>query len=477
LLDHEVDLNTESVSRNFRVFELFRGRAEKIELNFIKIAWRINTLSKVSNYPFVLFYFPIRRAMKICVLGAGIAGITSAYFLSKSGHEATIVDTQSRPGAGASYANGAQLSYSYVAPLADPAVWADLPKYLLSRDSPLQWRPQFDVAQWRWILRFLQACTASASREATVELLRLAFYSRDALEALQSDLHLDFEFRNAGKLVMMDSARALVSAQRQVDFQASLGCQQQVFTTAQCIGVEPALSHSATRWAGGVYTPGEQVGDCASFCTQLADTMRKLYPATRFLFDTAITGAVVERGKMVACRSTQGDIQADAYVLAMGSSSAIFADQLRLYLPVYPLNGYSVTLEASADAPQVSITDLPRKIVYARIGNRVRVAGRIEIVGHNRSIDEQKCAALVKNAQELFPGLKAGRDVNQWVGSRPATPTGIPIIGRSPVDNLYINTGHGALGWTLACGSARIFASQIDGEPPDIADAAFRCAA
>lgn len=413
--------------------------------------------------------------MKICVLGAGITGITAAYFLAKNGHEVTIVDAQPGPGEGASYANGGQLSYSYVAPLADSGVWTNLPKYLLSSDSPLQWRLQFDAAQWRWIARFLQACTFSAARAATAELLRLAFYSRDCLEALQSDLHLDFGFRTSGKLVMMDSAKALLSAHRQVEFQASLGCEQQVLDTAQCISVEPALTSSAARWTGGVYTPGEQVGDCTAFCSQLANAIRARYPATRFLFNTDVTGATLERGKIVVCRTNQGDITADTYVLAMGSASAVFAEHLRLYLPVYPLKGYSITLDASDGAPQVSITDLPRKIVYARIGNRLRVAGRVEIVGHDSSINEQRCVALVKNAQELFPTLKAGNNVEKWVGFRPATPTGIPIIGRSPIKNLYINTGHGALGWTLACGSARILSSQIDEQPTGIVDTAFRC--
>jgi D-amino-acid dehydrogenase len=415
--------------------------------------------------------------MKICVLGAGITGVTAAYFLAKRGHEVTIVDAQGGPGEGASYANGAQLSYSYVAPLADPGVWGNLPKYLLSRDSPLQWKPQFDPTQWRWISSFLQACTASASREATIELLRLAFYSRDALKALQIELQLDFGFRTAGKLVMMDSVKALLAAQRQVDFQASLGCNQTVLDVDRCIGVEPALSSSAPRWAGGVYTPDEQVGDCAAFCTQLVEVIRTRYPASRFLFNTTVAGATMERGRMVACQTDKGDIVADAYVLALGSASSRFAEFLCLRLPVYPLKGYSVTLDASHGGPQVSITDLPRKIVYARLGNRLRVAGRVEIVGHDQSIEALKCASLVKNAQELFPDVEAGRDVQQWVGARPATPTGIPIIGRSPVSNLYINTGHGALGWTLACGSACILASQIDREPAGIPDTAFRCAA
>ena len=413
--------------------------------------------------------------MKICVLGSGVIGLTTAYCLAKRGHDVTIVDERPGPALAASHGNGAQLSYSYVAPLADPGVWKSLPKYLLSSDSPLQWKPQFDAAQWRWIFRFLRACNASASRSTTIELLRLAFYSRDCLQSLQSELHLEFDFRTAGKLVMLESPQALSSAKRQVDFQNSLGCEQQVLSTHECVEVENRLESAAGRWAGGVYTPGEQVGDCAAFCAQLADAIRQRYPSTRFLFNTLLTGALVQGQRVFAFQSTQGNIEADAFVLAAGAGSTVLARSLDLNLPVYPLKGYSVTLDANQHAPHVSITDLARKIVYARIGNRLRIAGRVEIVGNDRSIDPEKCRALANAAQELFPGLSGGSDISPWVGQRPATPEGLPIIGRSPIENLYINTGQGALGWTLACGSAQLLANQIDGRPADIPDAAFRC--
>lgn len=415
--------------------------------------------------------------MKICVLGAGVIGLTAAYCLAKRGHEVMIVDERPGPGLGASYGNGAQLSYSYVAPLADPSVWRDLPKYLLRRDSPLQWRPQFDGAQWRWIYRFLRACSSSASQATTMELLRLAFYSRDCLASLQADLGLEFDFHAAGKLVMLESSKALVSAQRQVDFQNALGCEQLVLSTRECVDVENTLENSARRWAGGVYTRGEQVGDCAAFCAQLVDALRRRYPSTRIIFNASLTGVALHRRRALAFHSTQGDIEADAFVLAAGAGSAGLARSLGFELPIYPLKGYSVTLEASDRAPRVSITDLARKIVYARIGNRLRVAGRVEIVGDDLSINPEKCRALADAAQELFPGVAASTDISPWVGQRPATPTGLPIVGRSPIENIYINTGHGALGWTLACGSARMLASQIDGQPADIPDAAFRYAA
>jgi D-amino-acid dehydrogenase len=414
--------------------------------------------------------------MKICVLGAGITGLTAAYCLAKRGHDVTVVDQCSGPGQGASFGNGAQLSYAYVAPLADPSVWKNLPAYLLKRDSPLQWKPRFDSAQWQWLARFLQVCTPSASRSATAELLRLAFYSRACLQALQSELQLDFGLRTAGKLVMVDSLKALVVAERQVDFQRTLGCVQRIVTPSECVEIEPALAHAVARWAGGVYTPGEQVGDCAAFCRQLADAIRVRYPNTQFRFNTKLTGAVVEHGRVVNWQSDQDEVVADAYVLAMGAASAALAATLDLQLLVYPLKGYSVTLDATEGAPHVSITDLHRKVVYARIGNRLRVAGRVEIVGGDCSIDERKCSALVNDARELFPDLKATLSIDAWAGSRPATPTGIPIIGRSPVRNVFINTGHGALGWTLACGSAQLLAHQIDGQPTEIADTAFRYA-
>lgn len=411
--------------------------------------------------------------MKVCVLGAGVIGLTTAYCLAQRGHEVTIVDRQPGPGQGASHGNGAQLCYSYVAPLADPGVWKNLPKYLVGSGSPLEWKPKFDCAQWRWIIRFLSACTSSASRMATVELLHLAFYSRDCLKSLQSELGLSFDFHTAGKLVMLDSADALSSAQKQVMFQNLHGCEQHVLSVRECIEVENRLASAASRWAGGVYTPSEQVGDCAAFCAQLSQAIRRRHPSARFLFDTSITGATMQQGRVAVFHSAKGDIEADVFVLAAGADSANLAKSLAFELPIYPLKGYSITLDAGHSAPSVSITDLARKIVYARIGNRLRVAGRVEIVGNDCSIDSRKCRALANAAVDLFPGLTAGKEVSPWAGLRPATPTGLPIVGRSPIDNLYINSGHGALGWTLACGSAQLLASRIAGEPTCIPDTAF----
>lgn len=414
--------------------------------------------------------------MKICVVGAGIIGVTTAYALAQRGHEVTVVDALSSAGRGASHANGAQLSYSYVAPLADPSVWKSLPGYLFQRRSPLTFRPKFDPAQWRWIARFLMACNTRASAHATAELVRLAFFSRDCLASLQAELVLDFDFREAGKLVMFSSDAAIAAARRQVRFQEPFGCEQKVLSTAACIEVEPALAASAERWAGGVHTASEQVGDCARFCEQLIAALAHRGSGVRFAFDTTITGAVKSQGRLAALQSSGGDITADAFVLANGVGSARIASTIGLALPIYPLKGYSVTFDAAdiGGMPEVSITDFPNKIVYARIGNRLRVAGRIEIVGSDTSVDAGACRLLADEARRLFPQLRGdGAQLSPWAGQRPATPTGMPIIGRTPMPNVFLNTGHGALGWTLACGSAELLASRIEGQQCAIGGDAF----
>ena len=404
--------------------------------------------------------------MKICVVGAGVIGLTTAYALARRGHQVILIEANSQAAQEASKANGAQLSYSYVAPLADASVWQSLPGYLLKPDSPLRWRPRLDMQQWKWIASFMMACTTQASQKASMELLKLAFFSRDCLATLQKELALDFDLRTAGKLVMLSSEKMLDTARRQIDFQQQYGCQQELLSAAACMQIEPALALANRRWAGGVYTPSEQVGDCAAFCIQLAGYLAQ-DSRVSLAFNTTVTGAVMSEGRVHALRCAQGDIAADAFVLANGVGCTQTAAALGLSLPVYPLKGYSLTYEAddSKDLPTMSVTDLSKKIVYARIGKRLRVAGKVEIVGNDKHLDARSWRGIADEAQQLFPALaKRGDALSPWAGLRPATPSGIPIIGRSRLKNLYINAGHGALGWTLACGSAERLAGEIDVE-------------
>lgn len=419
--------------------------------------------------------------MHICVLGAGVVGVATSHFLLAAGHEVTLVDALDGAGLGASYGNGAQLSYSYVAPLADPSILTKWPHYLFSRHSPLTLKLTPEAAQWTWLTRFLQACNAERVRQTTVSLLRLAFLSRDELTRLRTATALDFQHRVAGKLVMYKEKASLDAARRQVDFQAQYGCRQEILDAAECVRIEPALRSAQDSWVGGVYTADEEVGNCAAFCHALLDLLGK-NPRFHFRGGAAVTGAEVRSGRLDAVQVNRGErLKADAFVLTMGAGSAHFARLAGFALPVYPLKGYSITVPVAgldrAEAPQVSITDFSRKVVYARIGDDLRVAGRVELVGLDRRIPAGPIEELKSSTTALFPqtaGRLASATLSPWTGFRPATPTGLPIIGPSPVKGLYLNVGHGSLGWTLACGSARLLAQQVGGEKPALDTSAFR---
>lgn len=418
--------------------------------------------------------------MHICVLGAGVIGVTTAYRLLQDGHQVSLIDARQQPGEGTSQGNGAQLSYSYVAPLADPSVWTKWAYYLFSKDSPLTIKPTADVAQYRWLLDFLRCCNSRRVNQTTIDLLQLAFYSRDQLTQCNAGLQLSFDHQRSGKLVMFTDAPGLEAAARQVQFQSQYGCQQQVLGAADCLRIEPALGHSRRDWIGGVYTPSEEAGDCPQFCRALVEAMQD-DQNFRFLGGRQVS-AVRSEGRALRAVQAGGEwLAADRFVLALGADSVAFARLLDLRLPLYPLKGYSITVpledEASrAAAPQVSITDIARKIVYARLGDRLRVAGRIELVGQDRSIPPCAIEELKNGLRELFPGCTLGEDatLSPWMGFRPATPSGVPIVGASPVENLHLNIGQGALGWTLACGSAALVADQIAGRRRAIDDAAFQ---
>lgn len=421
--------------------------------------------------------------MHICVLGAGIIGVTSAYRLLQDGHDVTLIDARKEAGEGTSFGNGAQLSYSYVAPLADPSVWKKWPYYLFSAESPLTLRPKADPGQWRWMVKFLGACNAPRVEQTTIELLRLAFLSRDVLHQTTRDVPFDFAHRTAGKLVMYTDPAGLESARKQVAFQAAYGCEQEVISAQQCMDIEPALAASDRQWAGGVYTPSEEAGDCALFCRELVRHMAQ-QPGFTFRHSTQISKLNVANGALTAVSTSQGDITADAYVLALGSESAALAKQAGFSLSLYPLKGYSITvpLENTATqtaAPQVSITDLSRKIVYARLGSRLRVAGRVEILGMDKRIPQSAIDELKQGVRELFPGCANVTDdthLSPWAGFRPSTPSGVPVIGPSPLRNLYLNIGQGSLGWTLASGSAALLSAHINKAAMPIDDAPFRFA-
>jgi D-amino-acid dehydrogenase len=395
--------------------------------------------------------------MQVCVLGAGIVGLATAWQLQREGHEVTVVD-RATPGAGASGGNGAQLSYSYVQPLADPAIWRQLPGLLLSPSSPLKLRPALDPQQWRWGLQFLARCNARASRETTARLLALAALSRAGFEQMLADAQLDCDFSATGKLVLYPSSTSFDAARRQMDLQRTLGSQQTAVSAAECVALEPALASYQPQIAGAIHTPSECAVDCQKVCSGLHDLLRQR--GVRFLLGTEVLGPVWRQQRMTAVATSRGHLEAERFVLSLGSASPAFARKVGVVLPVYPIKGYSITVDVGSNlqqAPRVSVTDSARKVVFARIGSRLRVAGMAELVGQDRSIPVQRIASLRASTHALFPGCRTTGDIRPWTGMRPATPSGLPIVGLLPgaPDNLIFNTGHGALGLTLAFGTAR----------------------
>ncbi len=395
--------------------------------------------------------------MHVCVLGAGVVGLATAYQLSQDGHQVTVID-RGAPGAGTSGGNGAQLSYSYVQPLADPSIWRQLPKLLLAADSPLKLRIQADPQQWAWGLRFMLACNGARSRDTTAQLLTLAAESRAAFDQMMQAEQLACDFAASGKLVIYSNADAFAAARQQMDLQRALGSVQTAQTAAECVATEPALAHYRAHIEGAIYTASECAVDSQKLCDGLAAVLRQR--GVRFLLQTPVTAWVQAQGRVAAVHTPQGEVAADAFVLALGPQAPQLARALGVRLPIYPIKGYSITLDVAAQpsaAPTVSVTDAARKVVFARIGNRLRVAGMAELVGHGLDIPPARIASLQASTQAVFPHTRGLPVTQPWAGLRPATPTGLPIVGRlagAPA-NVLFNVGHGPLGLTLAFGTAQ----------------------
>jgi D-amino-acid dehydrogenase len=384
----------------------------------------------------------------------------------------TVVDRAATVGQGTSHANGAQLSYSYVAPLASASVLRSLPGWLLSGDSPVRLRPTFDPAQTSWLIRFLAACTQRASDTATAKLLSLSALSRASLHAMLAETPVEFHHRQNGKLVVLSSAKSMAEAERQMRLQADMGSRQHALTATECVALEPALATIAHRLVGGIHTPDEEVGDCFLLCAALHEA---LTPRVRFHLGTSVQNIRVERGRIAALTTGAGDIVADAYVLAAGARSGPLGRLARISVPVQPIRGYSITttLRPGNAAPVRSITDSARKTVYAPLGNSLRVAGFAEIDAGRDQLRPDRIAALAKTLGETFPDAVCADDLHPdrlqpWSGLRPATPTSLPVIGRSRVANLFVNAGQGALGFTLAAGSAALLADIVAGRQSSI---------
>ena len=405
--------------------------------------------------------------MRINVIGAGVVGLATAYFLARDGHTVTVIDKNTGISLGTSHANGGQLSYDYVAPLASPSLLASLPGLLAKGEGSIRFSPVADVGQLRWLLSFLLACNARRSRRSTIALLSLAALSRRMLHEMVAAENLAFEYRRNGKIVFYSTQQSLNAGRRQMELQAGLGSRQAMLTPAECIDIEPSLVHAVDRMVGAIHTPSEETGDCRALCEGLARVLQSQKYGVSFLFERNDLRFVRNGRRKVTLLASNEPLDGDLHVICAGVNSTTLARTAGVRLPIWPIHGYSLSLPIlrTDAAPDKSITDYEKKIVYARLGQSLRVAGFAEIRGHEIAIDGSQINALRREAETLFPGTCAYAHATPWAGARPATPTSVPIISRTTCDNLLINAGQGALGFTLACGSARLLANIVAGRP------------
>lgn len=412
--------------------------------------------------------------MRVIVLGSGVVGVTTAYYLAKAGHEVTVVDRQPGPALETSFANAGQISPGYASPWAAPGIPLKAFKWLFQRHAPLAIQPDGTLFQLQWMWEMYRNCDADRYAVNKERMVRLAEYSRDCMRVLRQESGIEYEGRQRGTLQLFRTQAQFDGAAKDIEVLREAGVPFEVLGREQLANAEPALARVRDKLVGGLRLPNDETGDCQLFTSRLAQMAREL--GVRFEFDTSIDALDIRNGQVTGVRASKGglakQLTADRYVLALGSYSRfLLKDQFRV--PVYPLKGYSLTVPIvdGAKAPVSTILDETYKIAVTRFEDRIRVGGMAEIAGYSRELKRARRATLELVVNDLFPG---GGDVARatfWTGLRPMTPDSTPIVGATPLSNLFLNTGHGTLGWTMACGSASVIADLVSDKAPAIAAA------
>lgn len=401
------------------------------------------------------------------MLGAGVVGVTSAWYLARCGHQVTVLDRQPAAALETSFANGGQISVSHAEPWSNPHAPLRALAWMGREDAPLLFRLRWDAALLDWSLRFLRECTARRTRDNIRQIVTLALYSRSQLQALRAETSLAYDHLERGILHLYTDRREFAAAIEGAAMMRHFGCERRTVSVDECIALEPALARARPLLVGGDYTAEDESGDAHRFTQRLA-----VLCAARgvdFRYGVTVDRLTLAGGLITGAMVAGERLQADAYVAALGSYTPLLLRPLGIRLPIYPAKGYSATVPLGADsvAPTVSLIDDGHKIVFSRFGQRLRIAGTAEFNGYHTEINAVRCGALMARAGELFPALRPTGEAQFWCGLRPATPSNVPLIGRSAIANLYINSGHGTLGWTMACGSGAALADIISGRLPE----------
>src|SRR5690606_29576500 len=407
--------------------------------------------------------------MKIAILGAGVIGVTTAHYLARQGHEVTVIDRQSGPALETSFANAGEISPGYSSPWAAPGIPAKAVKWLFMRHAPLILHPQINAPTVAWLLSLLRNCTSARYALNKARMVRLADYSQVVQTALNEELGLQYDHRTQGTLQLFRTQKQLDGIYKDTEVLREGGVPFEVLDQDGCIAAEPGLKATRDLFVGGLRLPRDETGDCFKFTVALADHAAATQGVT-FQYGTTIQGLIAEGGRVTGVKTDKGLVTADAYVLALGSYSPMLVKPLGMTLPVYPVKGYSITAPIINEpaAPVSTIMDESYKVAITRLGDRIRVGGMAEIAGFSAALPERRRNTLEHSVGSLFPGAGDLKAASYWSGLRPMTPDGTPVIGKTKIDNLFLNTGHGTLGWTMACGSARVIADLISGQTPDI---------
>jgi D-amino-acid dehydrogenase len=406
--------------------------------------------------------------MKILVLGGGVIGVSSAWYLQEAGHDVTVIDRQPGPALETSFANGGQVSWGSGGPWAAPGIPLMALKWLFRPHSPLVLRPRFDPALWRWLLQMLRNCTPARFAVNHERMTRLARYSHRCLVELRSALGIEYEHRAFGNLVLYRSQHSLDHGVEGCELLQRLDIPFRIFDRAQCLRQEPALAGVSEKIAGGIYYPADESGDCRVFTQALAELAQQR--GVRFRYSTRIERLIATADRLDMIVTNDGQLSADAYLLACGSYSPLLTRPLGMRLPVYPVKGYSLTVPIvdDASAPRGTLTDEAYKVVATRLGDRIRAAGTAELAGYDLTLRPSRLATIEHVLRDLFPRGADFSRAEAWCGLRPMTPDNPPILGGTPFKNLYLNTGHGTLGWTMACGAGKAVADVMSGTKPAI---------